>query len=106
MRAMTASSDRTTRRPGPRRREAPVGAVEVRRALLDAAAVLFAQRGIDGVSLRDIAAEADVHFALIRRYIGNRDELVNAVFADVSDQLAREPCSSIPSRVRGSMPTR
>ena len=41
------------------------------------------------MSLRDIAAEADVHFALIRRYIGNRDELVNAVFADVSDQLAR-----------------
>ncbi len=89
MRAMTASSDRTARRPGPRRRESPIGAVEVRRALLDAAALLFAQRGIDAVSLRDIAAEADVHFALIRRYIGNRDELVNAVFEDVSDQLAR-----------------
>ena len=50
--------------------------------------VLFAQRGVDAVSLRDIAAEADVHFALIRRYIGNRDELVTAVFDDLSDQLA------------------
>ena len=61
----------------------------MRRAVLDAAALLFAQRGVDAVSLRDIAAEADVHFALIRRYIGNRDELVAAVFDDVSDQLAR-----------------
>jgi AcrR family transcriptional regulator len=61
----------------------------VRRAVLDAAALLFAQRGVDAVSLRDIANEADVHFALIRRYIGNRDELVLAVFDDLSDQLAR-----------------
>jgi AcrR family transcriptional regulator len=89
MRAMNASNDRTRRRPGPRRQDSPVGPVEVRRALLDAAAVLFAQRGIDAVSLRDVAAEANVHFALIRRYIGNRDELVNAVFDDVSDQLAQ-----------------
>ena len=57
--------------------------------MLDAAALLFAQRGVDAVSLRDIAAEADVHFALIRRYIGNRDELVLAVFDDLSDQLAQ-----------------
>ena len=46
-------------------------------------------RGVDAVSLRDIAAAADVHLALIGRYIGNRDELVAAVFDHVSDQLAR-----------------
>ena len=57
--------------------------------MLDAAATLFAQRGVDAVSLRDIAADAGVHFTLIRRYIGNRDELVLAVFDDVSEQLAR-----------------
>ena len=61
----------------------------MRRVVLDAAASLFAERGVDAVSLRDIAAEADVHFALIRRYIGNRDELVAAVFDDLSEQLAR-----------------
>ena len=61
----------------------------MRRVVLDAAALLFAQRGVDAVSLRDIAAEADVHFALIRRYIGNRDDLVDAVFDDLSDQLAQ-----------------
>ncbi len=56
--------------------------------MLDAAATLFALRGIDGVSLRDIAAEADVNLTLIRRYIGSRDDLIAAVFAHVSDQLA------------------
>ena len=57
--------------------------------MLDAAAALFALRGVDAVSLRDIAAAADVHVALIGRYVGHRDELVAAVFRHVSDQLAR-----------------
>ena len=57
--------------------------------MLDAAATLFALRGVDAVSLRDIAAAADVHVALIGRYIGHRDKLVAAVFRHVSDQLAR-----------------
>ncbi len=60
----------------------------MRRAVFDAAAVLFTARGIDGVSLRDIAEAADVHPDLIRRYIGSRSELVLAVFSDLSDQLA------------------
>ena len=58
--------------------------------MLDAAAALFAAHGVDAVSLRDIAAAADVHLSLIGRYIGRRDELVAAVFGHVSDQLARE----------------
>jgi TetR/AcrR family transcriptional regulator, regulator of cefoperazone and chloramphenicol sensitivity len=55
--------------------------------VLDAAAALFAQRGVDAVSLRDIAAAADVHVSLISRYVGPRDELVAEVFRHVSDQL-------------------
>ena len=79
-----------SRRPGPRRPAgAPAGPDEVRRAVLDAAAALFALRGVDAVSLRDIAAAAGVHVALIGRYIGHRDELVAEVFRHVSDQLAR-----------------
>ena len=77
-------------RPGPRRRPgAPSGPDEVRAAVLDAAATLFALRGVDGVSLRDVAAEADVNLTLIRRYVGSRDDLIAAVFAHVSEQLAR-----------------
>jgi len=84
------SADSTPARPGPRRRPgAPSGPDEVRNAVLDAAATLFALRGIDGVSLRDVAAEADVNLSLIRRYIGSRDDLIDAVFAHVSEQLAQ-----------------
>ena len=57
--------------------------------MLDAAARLFALRGVDAVSLRDIAASAEVHLSLIRRYIGNRDTLVRAVFEHLSDKLAQ-----------------
>jgi AcrR family transcriptional regulator len=61
----------------------------VRHAVLDAAATLFALHGVDAVSLRDIAARADVNLSLIRRYVGTREELVLAVFAYLSDQVAR-----------------
>ena len=78
------------RRPGPRRPPgSPNGPDEVRRAVLDAAAALFALHGVDAVSLRDIAAAADVNLSLIGRYIGRRDELVAEVFGHVSDQLAQ-----------------
>ena len=79
------------RTPGPRRRVgAPAGPQAVRRAVLDAAADLFARRDVEGVSLRDIAAAADVQLALIGRYIGTRAELIDAVFDDLSASLARE----------------
>lgn len=78
-----------SRRRGPRRAEgAPSGPDEVRRALLDAGADLFVRRGLHRVSLRDVAEAANVHPNLIRRYIGTRDELVLAVFDDLSSQLA------------------
>jgi TetR/AcrR family transcriptional regulator, repressor for neighboring sulfatase len=91
-------------RRGPRRREgAPAGPVEVRTAVLEAAASLFAMRGIDGVSLRDIATEADVNLTLIRRYVGSRDDLISAVFAHVSEQLA-ESVAQNPLAGQGHSP--
>jgi AcrR family transcriptional regulator len=55
--------------------------------VLTAGAALFAARGVDGVSLRDIAAAADVNPALISRYVGPRDQLVAEVFAHASAAL-------------------
>ena len=84
------SDSHRSRLPGPRQQAGlPAGPDEVRRAVLDAAATLFALRGVDAVSLRDIAVAAGVHVALIERYIGHREELVAEVFRHVSDQLAR-----------------
>ena len=77
------------RRPGPRRPEGyPAGPDEVRRAVLDVAGRLFAERGVDAVALRDVADAANVHHTLIARYIGNRETLIRAVFDDLSEQVA------------------
>ena len=100
------TNTRHGRPPGPRRPPgAPVGPEEVRRAVLDAAALLFAERGVDAVSLRDVAAKADVHLALISRYVGNREELVAAVFDHLSERVPRQSWTT-PSRDRDSAPTR
>ncbi|MBM7503847.1 TetR/AcrR family transcriptional regulator [Agromyces aurantiacus] len=78
-----------TKRRGPKRAAGePAGPDQVRRALLDAAAELFVRDGVHRVSLREVAAGANVHPNLIRRYIGTRDDLVMAVFDDLSSQLA------------------
>ncbi len=83
------TSTRPGRKPGPRRPPGvPVGPEEVRRAILHTAARLFAERGVDAVALRDVAAEAEVHLALISRYVGNREELVAAVFDDLSERVS------------------
>lgn len=67
-----------------------MGPDAVRRAVLDAAGGLFAKKGVSSVSLREIAAAADVQLALIARYVGNRADLVRAVFEDLTEALARE----------------
>lgn len=79
-----------TARPGPKRpRGKPSGPDEVRRAVLAAAASLYASYGVDGVSLRQIAAAADVNPALISRYIGSKEQLQGEVFAYASAELEK-----------------
>jgi AcrR family transcriptional regulator len=85
----SVSGAQPARLPGPKRAPgAPVGPDEVRRALLDAATDLFVRRGLHRVSLRDVARAADVHPHLIRRYIGTREDLILAVFEDLSERTA------------------
>lgn len=55
--------------------------VESMRHILDCAERLFAERGFHGVSLKDIAGEADVHHTLIHYYFGDKTAVVDAVFA-------------------------
>lgn len=97
-----ASPDTTpSRRPGPRRGEGmPAGPDEVRRAVLDAAAARFAVAGVGDVTLRDIAATARVNVGLISRYVGTRDDLIRAVFADLTEQLLTE-IRADPTGMRG-----
>jgi len=72
----------------------------VRRAVLDSAADLFARRGVSQVTLRDVAADAEVNLGLISRYIGSRDDLVRSVFEDLTAQLVDDIRTS-PATNRG-----
>jgi AcrR family transcriptional regulator len=58
-------------RPPPRRRDAAA----TRAAILEAAEARFAQAGYDRAGLREIAAEAGVDVALIKRYFGGKEGL-------------------------------
>ena len=88
--------------------ERPVGRAVVSDALLAAAERLFAKKGPDAVSLREIAAEADVNFGLLHRYIGTREDLVRLVFDRVSENasppLAEAPDFDSAVRVMRSSP--
>lgn len=55
----------------------PRGSSEkTRAAILRAARELFAARGLDTVTVRDIAAQAGVTHALVHRYFGTKEEVV------------------------------
>ena len=60
-------------------RAAPHGPEQVRAALLDAAAELFAEKGPGAVSVRQIAAAAGVNHGLVHHYFGSKQELLREV---------------------------
>jgi AcrR family transcriptional regulator len=52
---------------------------QTRREILNAARQLFATRGINEVSVRDIAAWAGVTHALVHRYFGTKEEILGEI---------------------------
>ena len=66
------------RRTGARNNEA---GEETRTRLLDAAEQLFAERGLDAVSVRDITELADANTAAIHYHFGSKQDLIAAVLA-------------------------
>jgi AcrR family transcriptional regulator len=63
-----------------------------RKAILAAARDLFAQRGVDGVTVREIAAAAGVNHALVHRYFGTKTDMVAEILlneARILGELAR-----------------
>ena len=63
-------------------------AAATRQAILAAARELFAARGVDGVSVRDIAAAAGVNHALVHRYFGAKSDMVAAILASEAEALS------------------
>ncbi|HEX5643685.1 MAG TPA: helix-turn-helix domain-containing protein [Thermoleophilia bacterium] len=50
-------------------------------AILDAADVLFRERGYEDVTVRDIAEQAGVSHALVHQYVGSKEDLFRAVLS-------------------------
>lgn len=66
----------------------PRGRDQVVQALLASAMELFAQRGPNAVSVREIAAHAGVNHALVFRHFGSKDGLTQAVWDRVVEDLS------------------
>jgi AcrR family transcriptional regulator len=77
---MGVMTTESRRRPGrPRRAEQR----DTHAAILDAATKLFARRGYDAVSLREVAAAAGVDVATVHHHAGTKVDLYRACFARV-----------------------
>jgi len=55
-------------------------AAESQKRLLDAAEELFAQKGLDGTSIRDLTTKANCNLASINYHFGNKQELYEELF--------------------------
>jgi len=76
-------------RGGKRGRERPAEDLTARARIRDAAMRLFAERGLDGTSVRDIARAAGVSGGLIRHHFGSKDALRAACDSYALDQIMR-----------------
>ncbi|WP_460062996.1 TetR/AcrR family transcriptional regulator [Streptomyces sp. YKOK-I1] len=85
---VAASPGQADTRPadGPRRRDAAA----TRQALLRAAHGRFTRLGYDRTTLRDVAADAGVNLALIKRYFGSKEGLFKAALASTPRFLGGE----------------
>ena len=72
--------------PGRGRR--PLGSPDARRAVLDAARELFAERGFERTTMRAVAGQAGVDPALIYHYFGDKDGLLFAALQPPEDAAA------------------
>jgi AcrR family transcriptional regulator len=60
---------------------------EARAKILAAAERLFAERGLTGVAIRELASEAGVNGAMIHYYFGNKDGLYDAVIENAASKV-------------------
>lgn len=65
------------------------GDLTARARIRDAAIRLFTEHGIEGTSVRDIAAAADVSSGLIRHHFGSKEALRDACDSYCAEQLNR-----------------
>lgn len=72
-----------------RKRAPSKRSLETRSRIMEAAELVFSERGFDGASIRDIANHAQVSVALVQHHGGTKEALFVAVVAAKADQLAK-----------------
>jgi AcrR family transcriptional regulator len=77
---------------GPRKRDKEAA----KRALLDAARAVFAERGFDAATTREVAARAGLNEQLIQRYFGGKAGLLSALFERYGREEAEGACALPP----------
>jgi AcrR family transcriptional regulator len=58
--------------------------------IMEKALELFASKGYDATSVRDIAQSADVNVAMISYYFGSKDKLLEAIFKKNTTELSAQ----------------
>ena len=71
-----------------RKRAPSARSLQTKARILDAAEQLFAERGFEGASLRDIAALAGVQVGLVHHHGGGKEELFHQTVTRRADELA------------------
>src|SRR3954449_4459389 len=90
---MTSAADKRVRRAH--------DAAASRRALLDAASVLFDERGYDATTVREIGERAGVDAALIARYFGSKEGLYLAALThEGRPPLPSDPVEAVAGMLR------
>jgi AcrR family transcriptional regulator len=75
---------------------------ETRRRILDAAEELFAERGIDGVSLREITAAAGANVAAAHYHFGSKDAVLAELFAERAQPIVDRRLELLRAVPRGT----
>jgi len=88
----------TPSRPKPSRREAKKDST--RRAIIDTAVRFFAKRGLDGTTVEELAAAADVGKGTIYNYFTTKEDIVVAFMLSIEQQIQREATALARSRRR------
>lgn len=85
-------------------------AVRSRLRILEAATALFAERGFDATSIRDVAHAADASVGLVCRYFPTREHFAFAIYDRLADELAHTalelPAGTIAERFTRLMQAR
>jgi len=70
---------------------------------METAEVLFAEKGFNGTSVRDIAEKAHVNLAMISYYFGSKDKLLESLFDYRGEHIKLKLESMVEDKTLGSL---